>query len=336
MKTNKWTEYKFSNGKVAKNRVVVPPMASQTADEEGFVTAATLKHYENLAESQAGLIFVEYSFIHQSGRGEKNQLGVDSDSKISGLKNIADGIHKNGALAGFQIVHAGGKTDSKITGQLLLGASAVSVPVKGWQPELPVEMDISNIKEYIQWYVDAAIRVYQAGFDLVEIHAAHGYGLNQWLSPITNHRADKYGGSIDNRGRVLTAIVQQIKIQFPELLISVRIPAQDYIPGGLSLLEMLKIVETLENAGVDLINVSSGIGGWRRPDGRSGEGYLVDDAAKIKLATSLPVIGVGGIESGAAINQMLAEGKIDFAAVGRAILKNPAGWYRDNLAMNCS
>lgn len=336
MNTNRWTEYIFSNGKVAKNRVVVPPMASQTADSAGFVTAATLEHYQRLSESQAGLVFVEYSFVHQTGKGEGNQLGAHSDHHIPGLKKLAEILHKGGALAGFQIVHAGGKADSKITGQALLGASAIPVPVKAWEPETPVEIPTADIEQYVQWYVAAATRASRAGFDIVELHAAHGYGLNQWLSPITNQRTDRYGGSIENRGRVLTEIVQQIKVQVPDLLISVRIPAQDHIPGGLSLAEMAKVVATLEHAGVDLINVSSGIGGWRRPDGRGGEGYLVEDAAMIKLATSLPVIGVGGIESGMAINEMLALGKIDFAAVGRAILKNPAVWYQTHLAVNCS
>ncbi len=334
MNLNRWTPYKFSNSKTAKNRVVVPAMASQTANEHGFVTDKTIEHYSRLGESQAGIIFVEYSYVHASGKSESHQLGVYADQQLSGLSKIAQTLHHGGALAGFQIVHAGGKTDRKMTGQSLLGASAVSVPVKDWTPEVPTEMSIEDIGAYIQWYVEAAKRAYAAGFDLVELHAAHGYGLNQWLSPITNHRRDEFGGSLENRLKLLVKIIHSIKTSVPGILISVRIPGQDHFPGGLSLQDMQRAVMTFEQAGVDLINVSSGIGGWRRPEGRSGEGYLVKDAAVIKQATSLPVIGVGGIVSGIAIDQMLLEEKLDFAAVGRAILEDPKDWSLKQLSPN--
>lgn len=331
MNVNRWTPYKFNNGKIAKNRVAVPPMASQTADQDGFVTSKTIEHYMRLGQSQAGIIFVEYSHIHPSGKGEINQLGVYSNSHIQGLREIADAIHQRGALAGLQIVHAGGKADSSITGQPLLGASPVSVPVKGWTPEIPLQMSLHDISNYIQWYVEAAKRVHAAHFDLVEIHAAHGYGLNQWLSPITNHRNDEYGGSLDNRQKILLEIVHEIKTQVPELLISVRTPGQDHFQNGLNIQDMKVVVAHLELSGADLIHVSSGIGGWRRPEGRSGEGYLVSDAEQIKRSTSLPVIGVGGIVNGGTIDQMLLQSKLDFAAVGRAILQDPEDWYRIQL-----
>lgn len=331
MNANRWTSYKFDDGKMAKNRVVVPPMASQTADLEGFVTSKTIEHYARLGQSKAGMIFVEYSHIHPSGKGELNQLGVYSDSHIPGLREIADVIHQSDALAGLQIVHAGGKADSRITGQSLLGASPVSVPVKGWTPEIPLQMSLQDIPNYVQWYVAAAKRVHAAHFDLVEIHAAHGYGLNQWISPITNHRTDEYGGSFDNRQKILLEIIHEIKTQVPELLISVRIPGQDHFQDGLNIQDMKIVVAHLELSGADLIHVSSGIGGWRRPEGRSGEGYLVSDAEQIKCSTSLPVIGVGGIVNGSTIDQMLLQSKLDFAAVGRAILQDPEDWYRTQL-----
>ncbi len=331
MDVNRWLAYEFENGKVAGNRVVVPAMASQTADQSGMATEKTVKHYKNLAQSGAGVIFAEYSFVHQSGKGEANQLGIDSDEKIPGLKAVAEAIKVEGALAGFQIVHAGGKTSSEVTGLPLMGVSPISVPVKGWAPHVPVEISNVEIKNYVQWYVEAATRAWVAGFDIVELHAAHGYGLNQWLSPLTNQRDDEFGGSLENRSRILIDIIQAIKSQLPMLLISVRIPAEDHIQGGLTISDMQSVVNRLEIAGTDLINVSSGIGGWRRPEGRVGEGYLVSDAAQIKSATSLPVIGVGGIESGLMIDEMLSEKKLDFAAVGRAILKDPVSWKNSQL-----
>lgn len=331
MKTNRWTAYTFKNGKMTKNRVVIPPMASQTADEFGFVTKKTIEHYENLASSGAGLVFVEYSFVHVSGKGEKHQLGADGNDKLDGLKKIVAGIHKSGALAGFQIVHAGGKTSSEITGGPLLGASAIAVPVKGWEPEVPSAVLENQVEDYVQWFIDGAHLANRAGFDFVEIHVAHGYGLNQWLSPLTNKRTDHYGGDLLGRAKILFLIMERIKKEIPTLLLAARIPARDYMEDGLSLEDMIWVAQGLETIGIDLIDVSSGIGGWKRPEGRSGQGYLVDDASLIKKSVSVPVIGVGGIESGDFIDEILEKEKIDFTAVGRSILKNPAEWYLKNL-----
>ncbi len=331
MTINRYTPYRFKNGKQTKNRVVVPAMASQTADASGFATELTVQHYENLAKSDAGLIFVEYTFIHRSGRGEANQLGVDTDQNIQSLKKIVNVLHVSSAIAGLQLVHAGGKSSTDLTGAPLMGPSAVAVPVKGWSPDTPTSMSEMQIQNWINWFTNAAGRSVDAGFDLVELHAAHGYGLNQWLSPLTNKRSDKYGGTIEGRSRLLFEIVKKIKAQYPGLLLSVRLPAQDYIDGGLTVKEMIWVVSELQQLGCDLINVSSGIGGWRRPLERLGQGYLVVDALEIKSQTHLPVIGVGGIETGEYIDEILQASSVDFAAVGRAILLDPAAWRDHHL-----
>jgi NADPH2 dehydrogenase len=331
---NRYSNYVFNRNKIARNRVIIPPMASQTADTDGFVTPATIEHYRRLSLAQAGLIFVEYSYVHRSGKGEANQLGVDSDEKIQGLSEISKVIHDSGSLAALQLVHVGGKTTAKLTGSSLMAPSSIAVPVKGWTPEKPLAMTETQIENWVQWFTNAAVRAYQAGFDFVELHAAHGYGLNQWLSPITNQRQDLFGGSLQNRSRLLLNIVKKIKAVVPDLLIAVRLPAQDHISEGLNFNDMSCIVRLLQNAGVDLIDVSSGIGGWKRPDGRSGEGYLVDDAALLKSEILIPVIGVGGIETGKFIDDIIKNKKVDFAAVGRAILKDPNHWSLSQLPEN--
>lgn len=328
---NRWSQYQFNNGKTARNRIVVPPMASQTADELGFATPSTWKHYQRLAQSGAGIIFVEYSYIHPSGKGEPNQLGVHLDSQIEGLKKISESLQSSGALSGLQIVHVGGKSNSQLTGSLLIGPSSVPTPVKGQVLETPNEATPSMINNLIEWYLESAGRAEKAGFDIVELHAAHGYGLNQWLSPLTNLRDDEYGGDITGRSLLLRKLATLIKQQHPQLLLAVRLPAQDHLPGGLHLQEMNWVVSELEKIGVDLIDVSSGIGGWKRPEGRLGQGYLVGDAEILKRNTQLPVIGVGGIQSGEFIDQIIAEEKVDFAAVGRAILESPADWIKHHL-----
>lgn len=325
----------FPGGLRLKNRVVVPPMASGTASEEGFVTGATLEHYANLAESCAGLLFVEYSYVHPSGKSEANQLGAHDHSLIPGLTELARTIKNSGALAGLQLVHSGGKSDSVLTGGQLMGPSAISVPVKGDALEVPRRMTSADVLLWKSSFVSAIGRAALAGFDLVELHAAHGYGLNQFLSPVTNQRHDEYGGSLENRTRLLLEIVAEAKRLYPELLLSVRMPGQDFLPHGLSQQDAIELAQKLEASGVHVLNISSGIGGWRRPAPRIGEGYLVSEAELIQAAVEVPVIGVGGIESGTYIDESLRLRRFSLAAVGRAILKEPKAWGESNLCL-CS
>jgi NADPH2 dehydrogenase len=315
------------SGKTARNRVVVPAMASGTADERGFATPVTATHYGRLAESGAGIVMVEYSFVSREGRSEANQLGADRDEQVPGLMRVAEAIGARGALSFLQLTHAGGKSERALTGGRLLTPSGVRVPAKDRELEDPGEpASFEEIESLRRSFADAVGRAERAGFDGVELHSAHGYGLNQWLSGVTNRRQDEYGGSLEGRMRFLLELVTAIRAAAPSLLVSVRIPGQDWIEGGLSLGEMKRVARELERAGADLINVSSGLGGWRRPIERRGEGYLVDEATVIQGAVDVPVIGVGGIETGEYIDRALAERWFRLAAVGRAILKDPRSW----------
>lgn len=310
------------------NRVVIPAMASDTANEDGMVSAKTIAHYQRLAQAGAGLVFVEYTYVLRSGRSEQNQLGLDEDRKIEGLSAVARALREAGAIPGIQLTHAGGKTSRDLTGGVLQGPSTVSVPVKDRAMEIPAEVSLPEIAEWIDAFAMAAQRAQRAGFQVVEIHAAHGYGLNQWLSPITNQRRDAYGGGLKNRMRLLLEIVRRIRETSPSITLSVRIPGMDFLPGGLSLDDGVRIAQSLEAHGVEIINVSSGIGGWRRPRDRRGQGYLVAEAAEIQRHINAPVIGVGGIETGEFIDALIAENRVALAAVGRAILQDPLAWKR--------
>lgn len=324
----------LKSGHRLRNRIVVPPMASQTADEQGRVTEKTLDRYQRLAQSQAGLLIVEYTYVHASGKSEESQLGIQSDGHIEGLTRLAKVIHSSGALAGIQITHAGGKSEKQLTGTPLMGASAIAVPVKDRTLDIPTPMTEDEIVLWKESFLTAARRGRLAGFDLIELHSAHGYGLNQWLSPLTNQRTDPYGGSPEGRSRLLLETVAGVRKENPSLAISVRIPGQDFISNGLSIDDMIALARNLERAGVDVIHVSSGLGGWRRPVERRGEGYLVDEAEKIQAHVSIPVIGVGGIETGRYIDDALLRHKFQLAAVGRAILKDPMSWGLLNIT-NC-
>ena len=328
---SRFTKLEFRNGKSLGNRVVVPPMASETADESGIVTGKTVSHYSSLAKSRAGLVMVEYTYVHSSGRSEVHQLGIQSDAHIAGLRRIVKVIHESGALAGIQLTHAGGKTSRDLTGGVLMAPSQVPVPVKDQNMETPDAMSELEIALWKDAFAVAVGRAEAAGFDLVELHAAHGYGLNQWLSPITNRRSDAYGGTIANNARILFEIIDEAKKRHGNLLFAVRMPGQDFLDGGLRSTDALWIAKELEALGLDIIDVSSGIGGWRRPRERSGEGYLFTEAAMIQSAVSTPVIGVGGIEHGRFIDEALSSQMISLVAVGRAILKGPEAWGATNL-----
>ena len=212
-----------------------------------------------------------------------------------------------------------------------MGPSGIAVPVKDRQLEVPKIMNREDIELWKRSFADAVDRAVLAGFDVVEFHAAHGYGLNQWLSPITNQRQDEYGVTLIGRMKMLFDIVVAARKIHPALVLSVRMPGQDFFAGGLSVDDSIQVAKLLAQAGVDILNISSGIGGWRRPSTRVGQGYLVDEAAGIQAAVKVPVIGVGGIESGDYIDQALAEGRFALAAIGRAILSGPAEWAGRNL-----
>jgi NADPH2 dehydrogenase len=168
------------------------------------------------------------------------------------------------------------------------------------------------------------LRAQAAGFDLVELHAAHGYGLGQWLSPITNRRADNYGSQ--DRLRLVREIVCEVKQAAPELLISIRIPGNDFLDNGLDEVTMQAFAQDLEAAGADILNVSSGIGGWNKPAAAIDEGFLVPQAAAIQSKVTIPVIGVGGIKSLDFVNRGLERKDFQFAAIGRAILHDQWDW----------
>ncbi len=321
----------LKSGHLLRNRIVIPAMASQTADLDGFATERTLQHYQRLCQAKVAILFVEYTYVDRSGRGESHQLGVSSDQHIEGLQRIARVIKKSGALAALQLVHCGGKSSTSLTGQDLMGPSAIAIPVKDNVLETPRPLLPNEIEEFQNSFVRAADRAWRAGFDLVELHSAHGYGLNQWISPVTNQRQDGYGGDRANRARMLLEIVEKIKSAHPQGVLSVRMAAQDYYEGGITLPDSQWLAKELEQRGVDILNVSSGIGGWRRPQEKAGEGYLVEDAHAIQKIVQLPVIGVGGISSGLYVDRALELGHFSLAAVGRAILEDPRWTEREGI-----
>ena len=309
-------------------------MASGTASISGHATEASAAHYRRLSESGAGLIWVEYTYVHPSGRSEPNQMGLANEAHQESLKKVVREIKHSGAVAGIQLTHAGGKSDPQFAQGGLKSPSGVPVPNREGTFESSRPMVMEEIELWKSAFLQATRRAFAIGFDAVEYHSAHGYGLNQWLSPITNRRRDSYGGSLMNRMRLLAEIIEAARAEFPDKILAARIPGQDLFDGGLEIPEMAIVARRLEAMGLDLVDVSSGIGGWRRPPGRRGQGYLVGEAAMLQREIRIPVIGVGGIVEGTYIDKLLEEGTISLAAVGRAILENPKQWGEQHLHAN--
>jgi NADPH2 dehydrogenase len=308
-----------------KSRLVLPPMASGTGDAEGLVTDRTLEHYGRLVGERVAIAFVEYTYVHDTGRSEPNQLGLSRPEHRAGLARLAGLIRAQGAMPGIQLTHAGGKTDESLIGRQPLGASAVAIPAHGGDMPAPAPMTADEVSTLFAAFVQAAVWAEDAGFQVIEIHAAHGYFFNQWLSPITNRRGDRHGGSREARSALLIDLVRELRrVLSPKTLLSIRFPAQDRLDGGLTLEDGVWLAQRITAAGVDVLNVSSGLGGWRRGRDQRGEGYLVADARELRRRVGIPVIGVGGIQSLAYCAEVLNSQEVDLLAVGRALLANPA------------
>lgn len=302
------------------NRLVMPPMATSKADSDGKVNAGVLDYYAEKSEGgYLSLIIIEHSFVQQAGKASENQLSVADDSVIAGLKKLADVIHRNGAKAMMQINHAGSAADEKVIGEIPVGPSVIANPRKG---AIPRELTTQDIAAIVKAFQSAARRVKEAGFDGVEIHAAHGYLLSQFLSPLTNKRKDEYGGDIHNRIRfhleVIAAVREAVGPDYPVLL---RLGASDYTEGGTTIEDSKVVAQEFEKAGVTILDISGSFLGYTVPDNNS-QGYFSPLTAAIKQVVSVPVILTGGIVDAQAAEQLLAEGKADLIGVGRAVLKD--------------
>ncbi|MGS0765082.1 NADH:flavin oxidoreductase [Syntrophomonas curvata] len=308
-----------------KNRLVMPPMATSKSGRDGKVSQEILDYYDEKSQGgYIGLIIIEHSFIAQSGKANVNQLSAADDSMIEKLNDLARIIHQNGSKAVMQINHAGSAGSQNITGYEPIGPSAAANPRTGG---IPRELGREDIIELIKRFADAALRVKKAGFDGVEIHSAHGYLLNQFFSPLSNRRADEYGGDVRGRIRmhleVIKAVRNAVGDSFPIFL---RLGASDYREGGTTIEDSKIAAREFERAGVDVLDVSGGFCGYIVP-GLTGQGYFSPLTAALKQVVSIPVILTGGITDAKAAEQLLAEGKADLIGVGRAIYKD-SGWAK--------
>lgn len=307
------------------NRIVMPPMASEKATEDGLVTERTIEYYREPAKEGIGLVIVEHTYVSSEGKASQRQLAIDRDEVIPGLERLAAAIKHTGARAVIQLSHAGGLARTRITGCKPTAPSEV-IPPRSTEKELPRELTIEEIQGIKEAFLQAVRRAMRAGFDGVEIHGAHGYMLNQFNSPLTNKRTDQYGGSLKNRMRLSMEIIKDARQVVGQRLLLYRLGAVEQMEGGISRDEAIQIAEKLCSAGVDIVDVSGGNGGYTGPKGV--QGYFVPDAWAIKQKIDCPVIVTGGITDPEFADRIVREEKTDFVGIGRALLKNP-DWAKE-------
>lgn len=320
----------FSPGKLGnlktKNRLVMPPMVRNYADESGMATKRYVDHIARIAKGGTGLLILEASFISPEGRGFKNELGVHSDACVNSLRKLAKAAHEHRAAIGIQLYHAGRQTNPAITGKQPVAPSPIQDPL---EPEAPRELKVDEIKKLVKTYGKAAARAKKAGLDFVEIHGAHGYLITQFLSPFTNQRTDDYGGTPDKRFLFMQEVYQAVRAAVgPDYPVTVRLSGEEWVEGGLKIKDTVSIAKRLERLGVDGLHISSGnyasyVQGKMIPPMAVEDGVLVPLAAEVKKAVNIPVITVAKIRTPELAEKILKSKAADFVAIGRPLLADP-------------
>ncbi len=309
-----------------RNRIVMPGMDTNFGDEEGNIHEDTYRYYDLRARGGVGLVIVEAAYFDRRGAGTQNMLCLDSNRRISQFAGLAGTIKKHGARALLQIYHAGSQAASFMMGLKPVAPSDVPFRMSG---EVPVPLTRREIGRLVRGYAKACLRARQAGFDGVEIHAGHGYLLNQFFSPLTNKRRDRYGGSFENRTRLHMEVLQAVRKACGEhFIIGYRLNGSDYIQGGIEVDYTCRLARRLESRGVDLINITGGIfdspGFPVVPYMSYPRGVFSEAAGAVKKALDkTPVCVVGRINTVDAAETVLQQGRADLVAVGRGLLADP-------------
>lgn len=300
-----------------KNRIVMPPMCMYSSDDSGYANDWHFIHYATRAIGGTGLIIVEATGVERRGRISDKDLGIWDDSHIVGLAKIVTLCKKYGARIGIQLGHAGRKCE--VESEEIIAPSPIAYSSRY---KVPRKMTKEDIDDVINAFKEGARRADEAGFDLIEIHAAHGYLINEFLSPLSNKRADEYGGSLENRARFLKEILREVRKAWPEnKLICVRVSAEDYVEEGNHPEDLANILNLVKDEGVDLVNVSSGAVVPAMI--KAFPGYQVKFAEVIKRETNLPVIAGGLISEAEMAEEIVANNRADMVFLGRELLRNP-------------
>jgi 2,4-dienoyl-CoA reductase-like NADH-dependent reductase (Old Yellow Enzyme family) len=319
-------------GVTIRNRVGVSPMC-QYSSVDGFATDWHLVHLGSRAVGGAGLVVTEATAISPEGRISPYDLGIWRDDHVEMLARITRFIEAQGAVAGTQLSHAGRKASTDAPWK---GGQPLSVEHGGWTPiyapsplafgsrsQIPVALDAAGIRRVVDDFRDATTRALNAGFRAVELHAAHGYLLHEFLSPLSNHRVDRYGGSFENRIRLLVEVTEAVRMVWPESFpLLVRLSATDWVDGGWDLEQSIELARVLKPLGVDLIDCSSGgiVPGVQIP---VAPGYQTGLAERIRREARIMTAGVGLITAPAQAEAILRDEQADMVFLARQLLRDP-------------
>ena len=318
-------------GIVLRNRIGIPPMCQYSA-VDGMAQDWHFVHYGSRAAGGAGMIIVEAAAVTPEGRISPADLGLWADAQVAPLAKIAAFMRAQGAVAAIQLAHAGRKGGAALGwqeqktlrpeegGWTTVAPSAIAF---GDGYAVPRALDLAGIAAVVRCFVDATRRAKAAGFQAIEIHAAHGYLLHQFLSPLSNQRSDAYGGSFANRSRLTREVVAAVRAEWPQSApLLLRLSATDWVAGGWDIEETLELCRVLKDMGVDLIDVSTA---GLVPTAKIpvGPGFQTEFAARIRRETGIPTAAVGLITSAAQAAQVLHSGQADLVLLGRELLRDP-------------
>ncbi len=326
-------------GKIGKlelrNRIVMAPMVTNYCDHDGHVTERFKAYHEARAKGGVGLIIIEATYVTPSGRGFPNEVGISDDSHIKGLKELTDAVHKHGAKIATQLYHGGRQTHAAVAGRTPVAPSSIACPVC---QEVPDELTTEEVKEIVEAFAEGAKRAKEAGFDAVELHGAHGYLLNQFLSPYSNKRTDQYGGSFENRMRMPLEVLKEVRKKVgKDFPIIYRLTSEEFVAGGLTIEETKQFSKVLVENGIDAINVSGGVyesAAMIIQPAAVPQGLFVENAFAIRKAigAKVPVMVVGRIKDPEMAETILEQEKADFITMGRGLLADPE--YVNKLSRN--
>jgi 2,4-dienoyl-CoA reductase-like NADH-dependent reductase (Old Yellow Enzyme family) len=316
------------------NRIAIAPMCQYSADGNGLATDWHMIHLGQLALSGAGLLIIEATAVTPEGRISPDDLGLWSEEHTEALAPVMQAIRRYAPIkVAIQLAHAGRKASSEVPWQ-----GGANIPVdapRGWQTvapsalphadeeTVPVALDQAGIDRIKDGFVAAARRAHELGLDAIELHGAHGYLLHQFLSPLSNHRTDAYGGSLENRMRFPLEVFEAVRAAVPaSVVVGMRISATDWVEGGWDVEQSVVFAKELDKLGCQFLHVSSG-GVSPLQKIPVGPGYQIEFAARIKQETPMPVIGVGLITEACQAEAIIEQGQADMVALARAMLYDP-------------
>ncbi len=316
------------NSMTLPNRMVRSATWEGMCESNGEPTQKLTDFYCTLARGGIGLIITGYTFVTPEGKQLPGKMGIHSDDFADAYKNMTASVHDAGGKIAIQLVHAGGQTDSETAGCQPLAPSGVKV---AQFPEMPAELTKDQIKNIVAAFGKGARRAKEWGFDAVQLHGAHGYLINQFLSPLTNRRDDEYGGSIENRSRFLFEVYNSVRDAVgPDFPVLIKLNAADNLEGGLQVDDAVVVAGKLSEAGIDAIEISGGTpaSGDESParmkiNKPEKEAYHLDMAKKVKESVMCPIMVVGGIRSLEVVERVIGDEGLDYVSMARPLIREP-------------